>query len=260
MATADVIKESYSTIMMSGTLTPTSMYKDLLGFPPDALEAEYPDPFPKHNRLNLIVPGATTKYSLRGEEQYKKIASITAEITNEVPGNTLLFFPSYNLRDSVYEHFSKLCKKTTILEMPNLSKEEKIELLESFKENNKPGSVLLAVNGGSFSEGIDLPGDLLKCVVVVGLPLHRLDLESEALIKYYNGKFGKGMDYGYIFPAFNKVLQSAGRCIRGETDRGVIVFLDERYAWPNYQKNFPEGWDIHITRAYVDQIKAFFGT
>ena len=69
--------------------------------------------------------------------------------------------------------------------------------------------------------------DELKGVVIVGLPLQKPDLETEALISYYNEKFNRGWDYGYLFPAFNKCLQSAGRCIRSEKDRGVIIFLDK---------------------------------
>jgi DNA excision repair protein ERCC-2 len=103
-----------------------------------------------------------------------------------------------------------------------------------------------------------LPGDYLKCVVIVGLPLQKPDLETQALIKYYDDKFKKGWDYGYLLPAFNKALQSAGRCIRTETDKGVIVFIDERYAWTNYFRCFPANWDIKITLLFDRLIEEFF--
>ena len=92
-----------------------------------------------------------------------------------------------------------------------------------------------------------------------GLPLQRPDLETKELINYYDQKFGKGWDYGYVFPAFNKCLQSAGRCIRSETDRGVIIFLDERFTWSNYFKCFPKGMNVKISLLYEDKIKKFFG-
>ena len=110
---------------------------------------------------------------------------------------------------------------------------------------------------GSFSEGVDLPGDLLKCVIVVGVPLGKPDLETEELIAYYDKKFGKGWNYGYMMPAMTRVIQSAGRCIRTENDRGVIIFLDERFAWQNYYNLFPKDWDIKITGLY-EKIRKYY--
>ena len=116
----------------------------------------------------------------------------------------------------------------------------------------------MGVISGSFGEGIDLPGDLLKGVVIVGLPLQKPDLETKALIDYFDKKFKKGWDYGYLYPAFNKCLQSAGRCIRSETDRGVIIFLDERYTWSNYARCFPPDWKMRTTLLYGRMIEEFF--
>ena len=107
-----------------------------------------------------------------------------------------------------------------------MNTQEKQEFLDNFRLYKKVGAVLMGVITGNFGEGIDLPGDELQGVIIVGLPLQKPDLETEVLIKYYDNKFKKGWDYGYLFPAFNKTLQSAGRCIRSETDRGVIIFLD----------------------------------
>jgi len=259
LVTRDIVNNAHSTIIMSGTLTPTLMYKDLLGFEENTVEKSYKSPFPVKNQLNIIVPETSTKYSLRNEKQFRRIAKICSDIVNETPGNSALFFPSYYIRDTVNHFFTKLCRKTTFLEIPKLKKEEKKELLEKFKSYKNSGAVLLCVASGSFGEGIDLPG-VLKCVVVIGIPLQKPDLEAKALIDYYEKKFGRGWDYGYMFPAFNKSLQSAGRCIRSSTDRGVIVFLDERYCWPTYFKCFPIDLDIKITKNYLEEIKDFFST
>lgn len=253
----DVVNNTHSTIIMSGTLVPVQMYKDLIG-------VEYTDakvfesPFPDKNRLNLVIPDTSTKYSMRSDYQFEQIAKACADITNLVPGNSAIFFPSYSLRDKINYRFTSLSKKTTFLESPGMTKNEKAEVLKKFKSYQKQGAVLLGVSSGSFGEGIDLPGDLLKCVIVVGLPLQQPDLETKELINYFDKKFGKGWDYGYIFPAFNKTLQNAGRCIRSETDKGIVVFLDERYAWPRYMNIFPKELKVKVTRKYMDQIKDFF--
>ncbi len=240
---------------MSGTLLPTSMYKEVLGVE-NCQEVVFKDPFPKKNRLNLIVPKTTTKYSKRSPEQYKQISENLSKMINSIPGNSAVFFPSYYLRDQVQKYM--ITDKTTFVEHSRLTKPEKQELLDNFKSYKDTGAVLLAVASGSFGEGIDLPGDLLKAVIVVGLPLTKPDLEVKSLIDYYDKKFNKGWDYGYLFPAFNKSLQNAGRCIRSETDKGLIVFLDERYVWQNYKRCFPEDWDLRISIDHDKLIEEFF--
>jgi DNA excision repair protein ERCC-2 len=252
-----IIKDAYSVLLMSGTLTPTQMYSDLLGFN-NPIQKSYSSPFPKENRLNLIIPKTTTKFTNRCELEYEKIAIECANITNNIPGNSILFFPSYHLRDKISNYYNKLSKKTLFNENTFLTKEEKENLLTKFKSYSKVGSVLLAVVGGSFYEGIDLPGDLLKCVVIIGLPLKQPDLKTKELINYYDLKFKKGWDYGYVYPAFNKTMQSAGRCIRNENDKGVIVFLDERYKWSNYYKCFPNDMNFTITIDSKKEIEKFF--
>jgi DNA excision repair protein ERCC-2 len=257
MISKTIINDAYTTIMMSGTLTPTEMYNDVLGFS-SAAQKIYKSPFPEENRLNLIIPKTTTKFTKRDEAQFKAIAEVCAEITDNVPGNSILFFPSYFIRDMVNLFFSAISKKTVFQEAQDQNKAEKEDLLERFKKYKKAGAVMLGVASGSFAEGINLPGDFLKCVVVVGLPLQQPDLRTKELIQYYDNKFKKGWDYGYLFPAFNKALQSAGRCIRSETDRGVVIFLDERYAWQNYYRCFPPDWDMRISKDYARRIKEFF--
>jgi len=257
LMTRDVIRAAYSTVLMSGTLSPTSMYKELLGFD-TAEEESYKSPFPEKNKLNLIIPRTSTKYETRSEDQYREMAEIITRATNKIPGNVAVFFPSYFLRDEVNKHFSKLTGKTVFVEKQKLTKKEKLDFLEAFKGYKNVGAVLFGVIGGNFAEGVDLPGDFLKGVIIVGLPLERPNLETQALIKYYDEKFNKGWDYGYLFPAFNRALQSAGRCIRSETDKGVIIFLDERYTWKNYNRCFPPSWDIKTTLLYESLIESFF--
>ncbi len=260
VVTRQIIEQTHSTIVMSGTLTPTNMYRDILGFDKEkTAEHVYDSPFPEKNRMCLVVPKTTTKFTERSEQQFNAIAQECAVMTNVVKGNSIIFFPSYAMRDAVYKYFSTESKRTVFSEVSNMTKEDKSELLERFKSYKEIGAVLLAAVSGSYGEGIDLPGDLLKCVIIVGLPLTTPDLETKQLIEYFENKFKRGWDYGYVFPAFNKILQNAGRCIRSETDRGVIVFMDERYGWPMYSRCFPE--DLHVemsTEPEVD-IQLFFG-
>ncbi|MCJ7478819.1 MAG: hypothetical protein MUP63_01415, partial [Candidatus Nanohaloarchaeota archaeon QJJ-7] len=112
--------------------------------------------------------------------------------------------------------------------------------------------------GGSFGEGVDYPGKLMNAVFVVGLPLQRPDLETKSLIDFYDYKFDRGWDYGYAYPAMNRAMQAAGRCIRSKNDEGVIVYMDERYTWGNYRKVFPPEEDFTVTQAPWQEMEKFF--
>ena len=130
--------------------------------------------------------------------------------------------------------------------------------MNKFRSYKKVGSVLFAVSGGSFSEGVDLPGEELKGVIIVGLPLSKPDIETKSLIEYYDHRFSRGWDYAYMFPAMIRVIQGAGRCIRSEKDKGVIIYLDERYSLSNYFRCFPKDFKAKITKLPEEHIKKFF--
>ena len=97
--------------------------------------------------------------------------------------------------------------------------------------------------GGIFSEGIDLMGERLIGVIVVGTGLPQISIEREILKNYYDGKGEKGFDYAYRYPGMNKVLQAAGRVIRTSEDVGTVLLLDDRFLNPDYGKLFPAEWE-----------------
>ncbi len=255
IVSTEIFRRVHAGIVMSGTLKPTFMYKDVLGIE-QSREQEYRSPFPPENKLSLIIPETSTKYTLRGETMYQLIAQKCSELSRLIPGNVAFFFPSYTLRDQIGGLFRS--PKKLFWEKKEMNKEEKEELLNAFRRERELGGVLLGVAGANFAEGIDLPGDLLNGVIVTGLPLAKPDLKTREVIKYYDQKFGKGWDYGYVYPAMNKCLQSTGRCIRSETDKGAIIYLDERFAWPNYYCCFPaEG--LIVSKQYASLLNRFFG-
>ncbi len=256
--TAPVFEQVAASIVMSGTLTPTQMYTEIMDLPVGTREITLPSPFPEENRLVLVVPRTTTKYTGRSPEMYVQIGTMVAEMANRIPGNSIAFFPSYDILNAVKMTLTTKIKRTVFEETPGLSKEDREQLLERFKGHKDTGAVMLAVTAGSFGEGVDLPGDLLKAVIIVGIPLQRPTKEVEALIAYYDKKYGRGWDYGYMVPAFNKVLQGAGRAIRTMTDRGAIIFLDERFSLPQYQRLFPPEWNVKTTLVWHKPLEAFF--
>jgi DNA excision repair protein ERCC-2 len=259
VSSKELFDECHSAILMSGTLAPTQMYRDLLDMEKSrTICAEYESPFPSDNRLALIVPDTTTKYTRRKDEEFEKIAQWCADAVNAIPGNVAVFFPSYRVRDDVNRYFERKSHKSIFLEQPTMTKREKMEFLKTFKEYADLGAVFLGATAGNFGEGIDLPGKFLKGVIVVGIPFDTPDLETNALIDYYDKKFGSGWNYGYLYPAMNHVIQACGRVIRSEQDYGVVVLIDERFIWKNYFRCLPLNWKITVTLTPVERIKKFF--
>ncbi|MBN2013728.1 MAG: ATP-dependent DNA helicase [Candidatus Altiarchaeota archaeon] len=261
LSSTEIFKEVHSSIFMSGTLVPLSMYADVLDLQHGrTIMREYSSPFPKENRLTLLVPGVTTKYSKRSEFMYRKYANLIASIIRFIPGNAAVFFPSYRILETIRSGLSTLGHGKKILaERQDMKKEDRTQLYNQLVSSRKPGVLLLGVQAGSMSEGVDYANNILDGVIVVGLPLEIPNLEVKSLIEYYDFKFERGWDYGYIYPAMNRALQAAGRCIRSETDKGVIVLMDERFNWKNYSKCLPHDFEPTITEMPEKYIKRFFG-
>ena len=254
-----IFQRVHSTIMMSGTLCPTEMYADVLGATPDRIKGkeivmrEYKSPFPKENRLIVVTKDLTTKYTQRGEEMYRRVAGKISEVAQSVKGGMAVFFPSYELLKEIAAYLPDEVRRRALVERRELRKEEKNRLYELLRDDNE--GLLLAVQGGSFSEGMDYESNTLKAIIVVGLPLSPPTLEVKMIEGYYAGKYGaeKGRLYGYLYPAITKVLQAAGRGIRSEHDRCIIVLMDYRFAHRPYKNCLPSDYEVTLT----DRVEVF---
>jgi DNA excision repair protein ERCC-2 len=239
----DVFNDAYASILMSATFSPIKMYVDLLGIKNPYIK-QYESPFPKENKLIQYVEDVTTKYEER-KESVPKISEIIVNVVNKVSGNIAVFFPSYDVLQSVYLRISEKIIKKIYVQEKNLTQLQTQRLVDNFKKNKIGfGSVLFAVVGGSFSEGVDYPGDDLIGIIMVGLPFPEPDLEMNALIAYYDNQKLEGWNYAYLYPTISKVVQACGRGIRSETDRAFILLLDKRFSWPKYKSLFPIDYNL----------------
>ncbi|MFH1420834.1 MAG: ATP-dependent DNA helicase [Candidatus Aenigmatarchaeota archaeon] len=251
----DILDSVHACICMSGTLKPAQMYIDLLGFDKSRTRcAEYTSPFPTKNRLDLLIPDVTTKYENRCTDEYMKFGDYISRCVNAIRGNVAVFFPSYRMLGDIV-HYVRT-EKTMFIEEPEMSKSQKADFYDNFVKNQN--AVLAGVQAGSFGEGVDFPGLNLNGVIIVGLSLERPTLKTKSLISYYDGKFGRGWEYAYSYPAVQRAIQSAGRCIRSEIDRGVCVFMDKRFGWLNYKRILPVNMQIKATTEPEKHIKEFF--
>ena len=225
-----------ATVMLSGTFSPLEAYElYCLGEEGRAQKLSLPNPFPRENRLLLAAKRATTQLEIREDaDNREEISGHIRSLIEHVPGNVAVFFTSYpmmnNYRDVCLVSSKKVGKKLCV---EPRSADEVPQLLEQFFSlGRRGGAVLTGVRGGKLAEGIDYKGEALNGVVVVGLPLAAYDEIQKEINGYYSKKYGKtkGMLIAYTLPAINRGLQAAGRVIRSESEKGVLLFCDRRFG------------------------------
>ncbi|MBQ8408541.1 MAG: ATP-dependent DNA helicase [Clostridia bacterium] len=235
------LERAHASILFSATLTPTDYFADILGGGKKTVSVSFRSPFPRENLCIAAVDKISTRFEDR-EKSVKKIASCIAATVSAKVGNYMVFFPSYGFMDEVHKIFhAKYPKVRTLPQKKNMTYSEKETYLAEFCDDGKL-RIGFCVLGGSFSEGIDLPGRRLIGTVVVGVGLPGLSDENNIIRDYYEEKCGMGYDYAYTYPGMNSVLQAVGRVIRTESDRGIAVLIDDRYAEPKYRALYPEEW------------------
>jgi len=236
-----VINRTHATIGLSATLSPTEFYRDLLGFDGERLATlTLPSPFPAENRNIVIDPSVATVWRKR-PENYPRIAERLSAFSQQVPGNCLALFPSYQFLDEIAGRL-QVTGKRVLIQTPAGSDREREEILQILRTALLGDVLLLAVAGGVFAEGVDYPGDMLKAVAVFGPCLPAVSLEQELLKRYYQERFERGFEYSFVIPGMTRVVQAAGRLIRSATDTGVIALFDERFLMAPYKNHLPADW------------------
>lgn len=245
------LQQGNSTIFFSATLLPIHYYKKLLSVEPDDYAVYAKSTFPRENRLLMLGTDVSTKYTMRGPVMYKRFAQYILQMVLAKNGNYMVFFPSYRFQKDVYECFQTLLEDDMqvecIAQSQFMGEEAREIFLETFEEKRQGSLVGFCVMGGIFSEGIDLTEDRLIGAVIVGTGLPQVCNDREILKNYFDRQKMSGFDFAYLYPGMNKVLQSAGRVIRTETDKGVVLLLDERFLSRRYQEVFPREWSGYQT-------------
>lgn len=238
------LEQGNSTIFFSATLLPVHYYKKLLSVKKDDYAVYAHSSFPQENKFLFIGTDVSTRYTRRGESTYQRFARYIAVMAEQKKGNYMAFFPSYRFLEEVHTCFLECVdhEVDSICQVSYMDEEQREEFLEEFEQEREKSLVAFCVMGGIFSEGIDLTDDKLIGAVIAGTGLPQVCTEREILKQYFNAADMDGFDYAYLYPGMNKVLQSAGRVIRTESDRGVILLLDDRFRAMRYREVFPREW------------------
>lgn len=257
-----IFASAHATIALSATLEPFDFYRKTLGIPEDrASELSLPSPFPRENRKIVVVPGVDTTYRHRAQH-YDAIAQSVVEIAESANGNVLALFPSYAFLREVADRMPAT-RKNVLLQRSDMTDYERSAMLDVLRLRPREGTLILAVSGGMYAEGIDYQGDMLSGVIVVGPALPQVSFEQELLKAHYDEHYGAGFEFAYLIPGMTRVVQSAGRVIRSENDVGVIALLCRRFTQEMYTRYFPSDWYVETPRELVSRkpasdVRAFF--
>lgn len=248
---AQITKGMRGAVFFSATLTPLAAMKKLLGGAEEDACFALPSPFPREH-LAVVVESVNTRYDARGESAQAVAGAIRGAILSR-PGSYIAYFPSYAYLELVRAQLQTEGLPPLWVQTREMGEEDRAAFLSAFDQEKQP-KLGLCVLGGLFSEGIDLPGDRLIGVIIVGVGLPVPSARISAVRACYDRHFGDGFAYACRIPGMHKVLQAAGRVIRSETDKGLVLLLDERYRQDAYRALLPAEWIVY-TGGLTDALK-----
>jgi Rad3-related DNA helicase len=238
---------AHSTTLFSATLSPWHYYSDALGLPPDTAWVDVESPFAASQLAVHVANTISTRYQHRAASLVP-IAGLMATQYRALPGNYLAFFSSFDYLEQAANLFAERYPEIPAWRQERrMNEAERAAFLERFTLDGS--GIGFAVLGGSFGEGIDLPGARLIGAFVATLGLPQVNPVNEQLRQRMQAMFGAGYDYTYLYPGIQKVVQAAGRVIRTEADRGVVYLIDDRFAQPQVRELLPRWWGLDQTSA-----------
>lgn len=233
---------AHSVTLFSATLSPWHYYGDTLGLPGDAAWVDVESPFVASQLTVRVAERISTRYQHR-QASLGPIADLVASQYAAQPGNYLAFFSSFDYMEQAAALLAERHPGVPLWQQERrMSEAERDAFLARFTPDGC--GIGFAVLGGSFGEGIDLPGARLIGAFVATLGLPQLNPVNEQLRQRMQAVFGAGYEYAYLYPGIQKVVQAAGRVIRTETDRGVVVLIDDRFAQPAVRELLPGWWKV----------------
>ena len=258
---AEVYQKCRSEILFSATLSPAGFYRDLSGVKSESPFLALPSPFPQEN-LAVYHLSLDTRFAAREATLHAVADAVCAFVSARENGNYLVFAPSHSYLAKLSALLRELLPDITFLEQsPKMDDAARADFLAQFTPDAVGITLGLAVMGGVFAEGIDLPAERLCGAVVVGVGLPQVCLERDVLREAYEETYQNGFRYAYQYPGMSKVLQAAGRIIRTETDRGALLLIDTRYSLSDYRALLPPHWKVERVRhkeELADKVSAFW--
>jgi Rad3-related DNA helicase len=251
----EAMKRGKAAILFSATLSPLDYFTEILGGGTDSYRLRLPSPFAVENRALLVSDRISTKFKNRDQTTLAVSESIKTVLDHQ-EGNYMVYFPSYAYLNAVFDCFTENYPEVPLIKQGTAMTETEREAFLSHFKSEHSGAILgFCVLGGIFSEGVDLKHEGLIGSIIIGVGLPQICFERDIIKNYFQLKNQRGFEYAYVYPGMSKVLQAAGRVIRTESDRGVILLIDERFSHNLYQQLFPSEWFPHQKIRSLDDLK-----
>ena len=235
-------ESAHCTIAFSATITPWSFYRQMLGMPEATPFVNVPSPFGAEQLQVHLAKKISTRYKDRARS-LMPIADLMAQQFHWAPGNYLAFFSSFDYLEQVLtalqENYPQIPVWVQNRGMDDIAREA---FLNRFTLGGQ--GIGFAVLGGVFGEGIDLPGKRLIGAFVATLGLPQLNATNEHMRTLIEKRFGSGYEFTYLYPGLQKVVQAAGRVIRGASDSGVVHLIDDRFKTAQVRALLPSWWGV----------------
>jgi len=232
----------HALVAFSATLSPLHWMQASLGMGKDTVCLSLPSPFSPTQLTVDIADSVDTRFRQR-EQSLPALVELLVQWLREEAGNCIVYFPSYAYLQATLDALGverSLPERELWVQRPTMDEGQRAGLLTLLEQSQN--AVAFCILGGVFGEGIDLPGDLLCSVVVVGVGLPQFNRETEQLRSYFDSLYGRGFDYAYRYPGLQKVNQALGRVIRHESDRGRALLIDTRLRQPDYRVLLAPWW------------------
>ncbi|MEZ9780809.1 ATP-dependent DNA helicase DinG [Vibrio cyclitrophicus] len=191
-------------------------------------------PFDYQNQAELIVPAM--KYEPQAPQFTEYLIEILPKVIEDNKANLVLFSSYWQMNKVAEALATGFVKKSWALQVQGDS--SRTEILKKHKKLIEQGKTSVLFGTGSFSEGLDLPGELLENLVITKIPFGvPTSPVEQAHSEYIESRGGNPFMQITVPEASKKLIQSVGRLLRKERDSGKVTILDRRIVTKRYGKS-----------------------
>ena len=242
LAIEPIVEEAHGALVMSGTLSPTRLFTEIMGLP-DAETRTYTAIADPENVRTVLDASVTTRFTERNEDMMLRYGEGVLKLAARIPNGVLVFFPQrgfmlqslriWREREIITKKRGRLFLDGKAVFIEGAHARENRKIVEEYKRaaETRRGAVLCGVFRGRNAEGSNFPYAQARGVFLIGVPFADYsDPVVKAQIDYFNRK-NKGLgERWYVMDAFRAANQAMGRGIRHRDDWCNFILMDHRYG------------------------------